>query len=269
MTSRRRLLLVGAVLVVIVLAGLLLRASVRRDLGIGGGADQSVPGVVLLVPGYGGGEDALRVLQRRLTAQGRDARIVPARDGGTGDLRVQASALDRAVQTATAAGAPSVDLVGFSAGGVVVRLWLAAHDGGRVARRIVTLGSPHHGADVAAAAAALAPTQCPEACRQLVPGSDLLDGLNGRDETPAGPRWVSIWTLNDQTVTPPDSARLGGAVNVVVQDVCPGVEVAHGDLPRNAISAGLALEALGPGLSEPPAASDCARLWALGATPRA
>ena len=67
--------------------------------------------------------------------------------------------------------------------------------------------------------------------------SDLLAGLNGGDETPDGPTWVSIWTTQDETVTPPDSARLDGALNLTVQSVCADARVGHGDLPRESARA--------------------------------
>ena len=123
-------------------------------------------------------------------------------------------------------------MVGYSAGGVVVRYWIAELGGGSLARRAVTLASPHHGTDLAGVAAGLAPDACPEACRQLAPDSDLLRGLNTGDETPPGPRWVAIWTTDDQTVVPPSSGSLEGAVDFSVQSVCPGLTVAHGDVPR-------------------------------------
>ena len=104
-------------------------------------------------------------------------------------------------------GAPSVDVVGYSAGGVVVRLWVAELGGGNVARRAVTLASPHHGTDLASLGADLAPDSCPEACLQLAEDSDLLRELNAGDETPPGPAWVAIWTEDDRIVVPPDSGR--------------------------------------------------------------
>ena len=120
-------------------------------------------------------------------------------------------------------------MVGYSAGGVIARLWVRDLGGDSVARRVVTLGSPHHGTDLAEAAGGI--LGCPVACQQLAPDSLLLRELNAGDETPEGPAFVSVWTTDDQTVTPPDSAELEGAVNLSVQSVCADEEVSHGDLP--------------------------------------
>jgi triacylglycerol lipase len=203
---------------------------------------QDRAGPVLLVPGYGGGTGALDSLAAKLRARGRTAVVVPPVGDDTGDLRQQARALARAADAQLAAGAPSVDVVGYSAGGVVVRIWAADDGGAAQARRIVTLGSPHHGTQVAALGSALLGGGCPTACQQLAPGSDLLEGL---PETPAGPAWVSIWTANDQTVLPPDSAELAGAVNIEVQQVCPGRKVTHGGLPADPVVDDLVLSELG------------------------
>jgi triacylglycerol esterase/lipase EstA (alpha/beta hydrolase family) len=152
-----------------------------------------------------------------------------------------------------------VDVVGYSAGGVIARLW-AADGGAAVARRVITLGAPHHGTTLADLAGQVAPAQCPEACRQLTTDSDLLARLNARDETPDGPTWVSIWTTQDQTVTPPDSARLDGALNLPVQAVCAAAEVGHGALPRDPLVQGMVLAELAPGDPLALTAADCGRL---------
>ena len=242
MSPRRRNLLLAVAGVVLLLAVVGVRAlSGNGDPGQR--PDQATLGTVLLVPGYGGGQTALNQLAAQLTAAGRTARVVTLPDGGTGDLLVQAETLDAAVRRALADGAPSVDVIGYSAGGVVTRLWVDRHDGATVARRIVTLGSPLHGARIAGEGAALAPDACPAACRQLVPGNALLTGLDDT-KLPGGLPWLSIWTENDQTVQPPDSARLDGAVNVPLQGICPQARVAHGELPTNPAVTALVLAAL-------------------------
>jgi hypothetical protein len=144
---------------------------------------------------------------------------------------------------------------------VVARLWVA--DGNAaVVRRVVTLGSPHHGTSVADLAGSVLPEDCPAGCQELASGSDLLRRLNAGDETPDGPTWVSIWTTQDQTVTPPDSARLEGALNLPVQTVCTGVRVGHGDLPRDPLVGQMVLTELRAGAPVPLGTADCADLTA-------
>jgi triacylglycerol esterase/lipase EstA (alpha/beta hydrolase family) len=141
---------------------------------------------------------------------------------------------------------------------VVARLWVRDHGGASRARRVVTLGSPHHGTDLAALAGGIAPGACPTACRQLAPNSALLTALNAGDETPAGPTWVSIWTTNDDVVVPPGSAELGGALDLTVQSVCPNDTVGHGGLPSDRYVAAMVLQALADGPAHGPA--DCTPL---------
>ncbi len=243
MSPRRRVFL--AAVAALATAVVLVVALVVRS------ADDSRPpvaqdrlGPVLLVPGYGGSATALDRLAAVLRAAGRDASVVRLPGSGTGPLADQASAVARAADAALAAGAPSVDVVGFSAGGVVARLWVAEDGGAGQARRVVTLGAPHHGTEIAALASVLAPDSCPAACQELVPDSPLLGRLNRGDETPPGPIWVSIRTTDDQVVTPSSSAALDGALDLVVQDVCPGRRIAHGQLPTDAVVQSLVLDAL-------------------------
>lgn len=245
LSPRRRLLvfLVALVVVVLVITVTVGAITTRRREPAGFPA-QSRPGPVLLVPGYGGSQVALEQLADRIRATGRTATVLTLPDGGIGDLAKQADTVDAAVQAAVTGGAPSVDLIGYSAGGVVVRLWVARHDGVHLARRVVTLGSPLHGAQIAAVGSALVPGACPVACQQLVPGSALLTKLDG-ERLPSHLPWLSIWSEGDETVTPPDSARLPGAVNVPLQSVCPNAQVSHGELPTDPLVTTLVLAALG------------------------
>jgi triacylglycerol lipase len=259
--ARRRVVLVLVALVVVaasVLAVVLVSRSASTAAAVP--AADKRPGPVLLVPGYGGSPDALQDLADRLTAEGRDATVVDFPDQNTGDLNASATILGQAVDDALArTGEESVDVVGYSAGGIVTRLWLA--DGGAaVARRVVTLGSPHHGTTVADVGTDIGAPQCTLACRQMATTSDVIARLNAGNETPAGVSFVSIWTTQDQTVTPPDSARLDGALNMTVQSVCPGAQVRHEDLPYVAPVPDMVVAELGDGAPVEFGPGDCARL---------
>ena len=100
------------------------------------------------------------------------------------------------------------------------------------------------------------PGACPAACQRLVPGSKLLSRLNAT-AVPPRPRWLSLWSTDDRTVTPPDSARLAGALNVPIQTVCPAVQVSHSPLPTSPAVTAMVLQALGSGPVHAPTASDC------------
>lgn len=265
MSRQRRLLLGGLLLLVLLAVAVVLLVRQAGDAAplTADPAPQDQLGPVLLVSGYGGGTGSLQVLAAQLREAGREATVVRPVGDGTGDLRESAASLARDVDAALAAGAPSVDVIGFSAGGVVARLWADEHP--EQARRVVTLGSPHHGTQLAATGAVAVPGACPIGCQQLVPGSDLLEELNADDETPDGPQWLSLWTAQDEVVTPPESARLEGALNVVLQDVCAGIQVAHGRLPTDPLVAGLVLEALAPTFPQSaPGPERCEELRAAG-----
>lgn len=242
--ARRLMFLCAALAAVVLLAGTAVPRLLREDAPVVA-VPQDRPGTVVLVPGYGGSTSSLQVLAEQLRRDGREAVVVALPGDGTGDLRESASVLDAVVGAAVGRGAPSVDVVGYSAGGVTARYWLRELGGAAVARRVVTLGSPSHGTGLARQGAVLGSAVCPTACQQLVPGSDLLDDLNRGDETPDGPAYLAIWTEQDETVTPPDSARLEGAVALAVQDICPGRVVSHGELPRDPAVSELVRTALG------------------------
>jgi triacylglycerol lipase len=252
--ARRRL--------VIMVIGLLVLALVAAVIGVWPShssvraAAQDKPGPVLLVPGYGGATTSLSVLAKTLRTRGFDASVVTLPGDGTGDLAVQAQALERAAVAAILrSGKPSVDVVGYSAGGVVARLWVRDYGGATRARRVITLGSPQHGTEVATLAGST--IGCPTACQELDPDSSLLQNLNAGDETPAGPQFVSIWSTADETVLPPDSARLDGAINLTLQAICVGTTTSHSGLPTDPLVAGLVVRELSGPATTTPTSSDC------------
>jgi triacylglycerol lipase len=260
LSPRRRIFAAGVAAVLAVVVGVtvveVIRAGGGQAPAATGFPPQDRPGPVLLVPGYGGNTGSLSVLARRIRSTGRQATVVHLPGNGTGSLIAAASALNAAVTRALRDGAPSVDVIGYSAGGVAALLWVREDGGVHKARRVVTLGSPFHGARIASAAEGFVPGACPAACQQLVPGSSLLSQLDATP-VPARPRWLSLWSTNDATVTPPDSARLAGAINVPIQSVCPAQQISHSQLPGNPVVTAMVLQAIGPGPVRRPTASDC------------
>ena len=267
-SPRRRLVaLLAAAVLALVLGGVAVRATTS-----GGPAPAAAlpapapqkPGPVLLLPGYGGSTSSLERLAVTLRARtGRDVRVVRAVGNGTGDLTAQAKALASTVDTLIRQGAPSVDVVGYSAGGVVARLWAVKFGGATQARRVITVGSPHQGTEVAQLASELAPDRCPIACQQLAPDSDLLRELP-QGAVP-GPTWVSLWTDRDDVVSPPSSGRLQGAVDVQLQSVCPDDQVRHSGLPDDPLVVGIVARALGSTpLTTAPGSAECATLRRAG-----
>jgi triacylglycerol lipase len=221
-------------------AGRAARAERARTVG----PAQDRLGPVLLVPGYGGDTGSLDRLASRIRAEGRRAIVLELPGAGTGSLLADAALLNATVARLMRAGAPSVDIIGYSAGGVVALLWARHDDGAARARRIVTLAAPFHGTELAAVARALVPGECPAACRQLVPGSSLLAGLDVASG--AGlPPWLSLWTADDKVVTPPASARLAGAIDVPVQAVCPALTLSHTQMPGDPAVINMVLGAIG------------------------
>ena len=70
----------------------------------------------------------------------------------------------------------------------------------------VTIGTPHRGSK-------LAPFAVSRLGRNLLPGSALLERLNGAP-LPDGVRFTAIYSRHDNIIVPPENARLEGGDNV-------------------------------------------------------
>jgi triacylglycerol esterase/lipase EstA (alpha/beta hydrolase family) len=109
-----------------------------------------------------------------------------------------------------ATGAHQVIIVGHSMGGLVARAYLSRHGAAKV-RRIITIGTPHHGS----LHAYLFPGV---ALSQMRPGNAWLERLSAA--TPrGGPHIVSLWSWHDSMVTPQTSCVLEGAENVALTGI--------------------------------------------------
>ena len=257
--ARRRLALglVGAVVAAGLAGGVW---AFARDNGSAVSAvDQATPGPVLLVPGYGGSTASLRTLATTLQATGRDVTVVTLPGNALGDLTDQASALGRAVDAARQrTGAASVDIVGYSAGGVVSRIWALEDGGASHLRRLVSLGSPFHGTELAELGAAIGGA-CPVACQQLAPDGPVLQQL-ANTAPPKGPAYLSIWSTSDDVVLPPDSAVLDGVPSPSLQSICPASRTRHSNLPTDRQVVAMITEALAATPIPTWTTGDCARL---------
>ncbi len=149
LSARRRLLLLAVALLAITgsLAGLLVGL---RSGEVAGPQEGPVP--VVLVHGYDGTPVGLGALAARLRASGRQVVTVALPDRGTGDIEVSAQVLARSVDGTRAT---RVDLVGYSAGGIVVRDYLGQPGRAASARHVVLLGTPNHGTQLAGLASDL------------------------------------------------------------------------------------------------------------------
>lgn len=116
-----------------------------------------------------------------------------------------------------ATGARRVTVVAHSMGGLVVRTYLRAFGGAKLAR-VVTLGTPHEGSMHAwmAIGACLA---------QMRPGNAWLAALGPPPDD--APPIVSLWSWHDSMVAPQTSSRIAFGENVEI------VGVAHNALLRD------------------------------------
>jgi triacylglycerol esterase/lipase EstA (alpha/beta hydrolase family) len=136
---------------------------------------------ILLLHGFATSSRVLAPLARHLGRRlGRP--VIRVRLGGAlplhlGDIRETARAVQREIErVGSKARVPYVDVVGHSLGGLVATYLLKVLDGGRLVRRVVTLGTPHQGAPLALAGALVLGLFC-RALWQMIPGAPLLAEL--------------------------------------------------------------------------------------------
>ena len=136
------------------------------------------------------------LLQRR---QPKLELLIPHLRHGLGHvpLRQLAARLDQQIQARFPANT-RLDLLGFSMGGLIARLWLQDWGGHRRTRRFLCLGSPQQGTLLAQ----LMPPQLLAGIADMKVGSPLLRDLQRRSDRLTDVRCLSFYTPTDLMVIP-------------------------------------------------------------------
>lgn len=168
--------------------------------------DREARDPILLLHGFASTTHVLgplgRYLERTLGRQVVNIPHSPLR----GDLRRSARRVAQVLESlARSRGFRHADVVGHSMGGLVGAYLLKKIDRGRRLRRVVTLGTPYHGAPLARIGTLLV-GRFSLALRQMQPGSGFLCELRGL-QVPHESELVSVAGGRDRIV-PEDFARL-------------------------------------------------------------
>lgn len=174
---------------------------------------------ILLVHGYFSNRGIWWSMRRRLVAAGLGPVYTISLTPPFGSIdRMVPKLTSKVEQILRETGAPALDIVAHSMGGLATRAMLvnfAMQTGVAPAptvHRFITLGSPHHGTKIANFGFG-------ECVVEMREGSAWLALLKKREESTVKPETLSIYTMNDDLVYPAESGRLEWAENVPVAGV--------------------------------------------------
>lgn len=103
----------------------------------------------------------------------------------------------------------TLDIVGFSMGGIVSRYYIQRLGGINRVQRFITISSPHHGTVVAYASRNVG-------CMQMRPNSEFLKDLNTDGEMLQQLNFTSIWTNYDLMIIPANSSKMPVGKEVII-----------------------------------------------------
>jgi len=167
---------------------------------------------VVLLHGYAQHSANFLWLARRLRRDGWRHLYALAHVPVGGDIERSArrlgAALDR-IRRAT--GAPRIDIVAHSMGGLVARAYIRGRGRACGVGRLVTLGTPHQGTDI------FPRLRLDPMVGQMRPDSPLLVRLAADDPVPQLVDCISIYSGDDAVIVPPGRAYYPGAFNIEVR----------------------------------------------------
>lgn len=156
---------------------------------------------VLLIHGINDTAKIFRRMRTHLEARGWEVHAISLSpnngDAGLDELALQ---VDRYVES-TFSHSRSIDLVGFSMGGIICRYYLQKLGGLARVDRFITLSSPHNGS-------LMAYLRWNIGCEQMRPNSPFLRDLNRQLDQLNQVQFTSIWTPMDLMILPATSSSL-------------------------------------------------------------
>lgn len=168
---------------------------------------------ILLVHGFFSNRGMWLSFRRRLIGAGLGPVYAVTLGPPTTSIDEMADQLSRRIdEICRATGSEKIVVVAHSMGGLITRAYMARRGSGNILK-FITLGSPHHGTRLAR----LGLFKCAQQMRE---GGPWLQALG--DKEAANPPVVptlSIYTVNDDLVYPPETSALEWAENVPVSAV--------------------------------------------------
>jgi len=164
---------------------------------------------VLLVHGIGDTEAVFRKMRNHLVEKGWSVygiNLVP--NNGDVGLDILAQQLANYI-AANFAPEQTIDLVGFSMGGIVSRYYIQRLGGISRVQRFITISSPHYGTVIAYAS-------WRTGCVQMRTNSDFLKDLNSDAVMLQHLNFTSMWTPYDLMIVPAKSSQMPVGREVII-----------------------------------------------------
>lgn len=165
---------------------------------------------VLVVPGWGAPTWHTRWIAGHLQREGLDVRWMSLPRMAVGDMVASAELVSKEVEgILSETGSPRVSLLGYSLGGLIVRIYLETLGGYRALGRAAYVGAPQDGIYTGY------PAAFTTAGRQVRKGSRFMKELNRERRCECdGTRCLAVFLSKDGTILPSKSARLGCGYNL-------------------------------------------------------
>ncbi len=165
---------------------------------------------MLLVHGFNGSGASWHTMEERLRAAGYPAASIDAisYDSSHSNVDVARQIAGEVDALLTRTRARKVDLIAHSMGVISARYYVERLGGAAKVDAFASLGGANHGTIWAVGCAALV------SCREMVPGSPLLDQLAPDVHADLPTRFGAWWSPCDPAIVPEFNAELRGARNV-------------------------------------------------------